>query len=84
MMVIFDLRSSKLSFDMSLLSMIICPLYAYRILKRAIMIVDFPLPVLPTTPILCPPWKVTVTPLKTRSRFGLYFTLKSISFIYPF
>lgn len=48
------------------------------------MIVDFPLPVLPTTPILCPPWKVTVSPLMTRSKFGLYLTLKSINLIYPF
>jgi hypothetical protein len=47
------------------------------------MIVDLPLPVLPTTPILYPPWKVTVRPLSTKSRFYLYLTLKLINLIYP-
>lgn len=73
--VIFDLRSSKLIFAISFPSNMIWPSNDYRILRRPIITVDFPLPVLPTTPILCPPWKVTVSPLRTRSKLGLYFTL---------
>lgn len=75
MIVIFDLKSSKLILEISLPSKMICPSKASKILRRDIMIVDFPLPVRPTTPILWPPLKVTDNPLKTKSRFGLYLTL---------
>lgn len=75
MMLIFDLRSSKLRPAISIPSTMICPSYASKILSKDNIIVLFPLPVLPTTPILYPPWNVTVKPLNTRSRLGLYLTL---------
>lgn len=83
MMVILDLKSSRLSCEMSRPSKIIFPSAASRILSRHIMMVDFPEPVLPTTPILWPPVKVTLRPLNTRSRFSLYLHLKSIKSILP-
>lgn len=78
-----DLRSSKLSFAISLPSIRISPLNDSRILNKDIIIVDFPLPVLPTTPILSPAAKITFNPLRTGSRLGLYLTQKSMKLISP-
>lgn len=81
--VILDRRSFKLYLEISLPSKTIVPESASNILKRHNIMVDFPEPVLPTTPILCPPWKVTVSPLKTKSKFFLYLHLKSVKSILP-
>jgi hypothetical protein len=83
MIVIADLRSSKLSFAISFPSIIIYPLKDSKILSKDIIIVDFPLPVLPTTPIFSPAVNTTFNPLKTGSRFGLYLTQKSMKLISP-
>ena len=69
MMVIFERRSSRLSCEMSRPSSMIFPSAASRMRRRHNMMVDLPEPVLPTTPILWPPVKVTLSPLSTRSRF---------------
>jgi hypothetical protein len=74
-MVIFDLKSSRLIFAISRPSMRIWPEYAYNILSNPIIIVDFPLPVLPTMPILYPLLNDTVKPFRTKSKLGLYLTL---------
>lgn len=42
--------------------------------NNELMSVDFPLPVLPTTPILFPAGNVQVIPLRTRGMFGRYLT----------
>ena len=82
-MVIFERRSSKLNFEMSFPSRIIWPDQASSILSKHIMIVDFPDPVRPTTPIFYPPVKVTLRPLKTKSKLGRYLHLKSMNLICP-
>jgi len=49
----------------------ICPPAGSTRRKRAPMRVDFPLPVLPTIPILCPPSNVHVIPRSTSGASGL-------------
>ena len=47
--------------------------------NKAPMRVDFPLPVLPTIPILCPPSNVHVMPLSTRGEPVLYLICFSLN-----
>lgn len=57
---------------MSTASIVILPPEASTSRKRASTRVDFPLPVLPTTPTELPPLMVTDMPFKTSGVFGLY------------
>lgn len=78
-----DLRSCKPNLHISTPSIRIRPLAGSTTLKRAWIKVDFPLPVLPTTPIFVFPGKVQVIPLRTIGREGLYWTWRFSSCILP-
>lgn len=59
---------------MSMLSMIILPPEGSTSLKKTWIKVDFPLPVLPTTPIFSPPLMLNVMPFRTKGVLGRYLT----------
>lgn len=72
-----DLRSWSPKVQMSTPSMIILPSEGSTILNSAWISVDFPLPVLPTTPIFSPPCMLIVMPFNTRGVLCLYLNWKS-------
>lgn len=72
-----DLRSWSPKVQMSTLSMIIVPSEGSTILNNAWISVDFPLPVLPTTPIFSPPCMLIVMPFNTRGVLCLYLNCRS-------
>jgi len=67
-----DLKSWRPIDDMSIPSTIIFPPTGSTRRNKAPIRVDFPLPVLPTIPILCPPSKVQLIPCSTSGALGLY------------
>lgn len=66
------LRSLRPIEQISKLSISILPPTGSTRRNSELMSVDFPLPVLPTTPILFPAGKVQVIPLRTSGVFGRY------------
>lgn len=72
MTVILLLNSSKFTYEISIPSISIDPSYNSRILSKVRIIVDFPAPVLPTTPIFSLGLILTLKFLRTGGRFSLY------------
>ena len=72
--MIFDLNSCKLNLAILKPSISIYPLNISRTLNKQRVIVDFPAPVLPTTPIFSVGWIINVSPFRTGSKFSLYLT----------
>ncbi|KAL0547957.1 hypothetical protein IC582_012396 [Cucumis melo] len=70
MMLILDLRSWRPILQTSTLSIIMLPPLGSTILKIACMRVDFPLPVLPTTPTFFFPGKVQLMSFKISGRWS--------------
>jgi len=70
----FNLRSFRPMEHISSPSIRILPLAGSIRRNRELIRVVFPLPVLPTTPILFPAAKVQVIPFRTKGAFGRYFT----------
>ena len=81
--VIFSLNTFNSTFEISTWSIEIDPYETSSILVRASARVDFPDPVLPTTPIFSPPATLKLIPFKTRSRLGRYFTSTVLNMIVP-
>ena len=71
--MILSLSSSRGIFAISIPSIKILPLKISTIRLKAKLIVLFPAPVLPTTPIFSPALVLNVKPLKTVSVSGRYF-----------
>ncbi|MFS7901704.1 hypothetical protein Hanom_Chr01g00002741 [Helianthus anomalus] len=69
-----DLRSCNPRVEMLMPSMVILPPDGSTNLNRTWIRVDFPPPVLPTTPIFSPPLMLRVIPLITKGVFGRYLT----------
>lgn len=84
MIVIFSLTYLRLISLMSTPSMKMFPVSFSTILVRARLKVLFPAPVLPTIPILCPPYILVEHFLSTRSVFSLYLSSTSFRTISPF
>jgi hypothetical protein len=59
------------------------PVSISTILLRAKLIVLFPAPVLPTIPTLEPPSIFKLSPLRTKSVFGLYLSSTSLNSMVP-
>lgn len=72
--VIDSLSYFKFKFEISTPSITIEPLDASRILNKHKVTVDFPAPVLPTTPIFSYRYIITFKPLKAGDKFSLYLT----------
>lgn len=82
-----DLRSWTPILEMSTLSTTIFPPTGSTSLNKALIRVVFPLPVLPTIPILCPPSNVQLIPFRTNGDSRLYliciyehYDIKKLSF----
>lgn len=72
-MLSFNLRSFRPMVQMSRPSIRILPPAGSTNRNKALISVVFPLPVLPTTPILCPAGKVQVIPFRTSGACKRYF-----------
>lgn len=83
MIVIASLTYCKLIFAMSTPSTSILPPHSSIILVKASVIVLFPAPVLPTTPIFSPPLISKESYLRTSSVVGLYLSWTSVNLIAP-
>jgi len=83
MIVIASLTCCKFIFPISTPSTSILPAVSSMILVKARVIVLFPAPVLPTTPIFSPPFISKVSFLRTSSVVGLYFSTTSENLIPP-
>ena len=71
-------------FPISIPSISIDPSKASTILGIVRLIVDFPAPVLPTSPTFYPASTLKESPLRTSGRFFRYFNLISLNSISPF
>ena len=74
--MIDSLNYFRLNVDISTPSMIIRPSYASNNLSNDIVIVDFPAPVLPTTPIFSLGLISRVTSLIANGKLSLYLTAR--------
>lgn len=83
MIAISSLRFWRLNWEISWPSISIQPESASTILQRASQMVDFPAPVLPTTPTLCLGMIVKFKFLRTSSVSGLYLRWKFTNWIFP-
>jgi hypothetical protein len=83
MTVIFWRTIDSLTSEMSCPSISILPSVNSTILDRARHRVDFPAPVLPTTPTLCPGSTVKDSLCSTSSVVGLYLRVTSLNSTLP-
>lgn len=80
-MLSLDLRSWRPILQMSMSSIIMLPSLGSTILKSACMRVDFPLPVLPTTPTFFLAGKVQLMLFRTSGRWSAYRIYKRLKLI---
>ncbi|KNC29590.1 hypothetical protein FF38_03751, partial [Lucilia cuprina] len=69
--------------EISIPSITTVPLTGSNILNNAVIMVDFPAPVRPTTPTFCPPRTSKLTLLMTNGKLSAYLKLKSWKWMPP-